>query len=303
MPTRSRSKSAKKKTPKKAAAGMPVDAAMALNVTRMYSMVFFIFTTIFTDQLAAGYGVPVTTKNKIFMVFLGLNGFFAQCATNTFVGRIAHKKTMSLVCFANMCAFAFQGLHQAKREFIDETSFSSAVGMPANMMMFNIAQNVALVAINYMGWVSAGSAMPEAPDFSNVSEMNKFNYVTVGTCVFFGVMSYFMTDTLLEMYKVDPAGDDSAMNFELMKGMGMSLMGNALRTEMVIQGGDKKNAYSNVRAGLFYYMLTLGMMMFQPYAADAMGISAEENMGPRIADFVRNFGVMIWGMSIMTKND
>ena len=145
--------------------------------------------------------------------------------------------------------------------------------------------------------------MPEAPDFSNVSEMNKFNYVTVGTCVFFGVMSYFMTDTLLEMYKVDPAGDDSAMNFELMKGMGMSLMGNALRTEMVIQGGDKKNAYSNVRAGLFYYMLTLGMMMFQPYAADAMGISAEENMGPRIADFVRNFGVMIWGMSIMTKND
>ena len=93
------------------------------------------------------------------------------------------------------------------------------------------------------------------------------------------------------------------MNTELMKGMGIMLLGNALRTEMVIQGGDKANAYSSLRAGLFYYMLTLGMMITQPYAAAAMGISAEDNMGPRVADFVRNFGAFMWGMSILTKHD
>ena len=93
------------------------------------------------------------------------------------------------------------------------------------------------------------------------------------------------------------------MNNELMKGMGVILIGNALRTEMVIQGGDKKNAYSNLRAGLFYYAITLGMMIFQPLASAAMGISAEDNMGPRIADFARNFGAFMWGVSILTKHD
>lgn len=303
-----RSKSARKTPSKKskgkaAAADMPVSASLALNITRFYSMAFFVGTTIFTDQLAAGYGVPVSDANKCMMVFLGLNGFFAQGATNTFVGRLAHKKTMSLVCLANVVTFLLWGLHQAKGEFVDEVAFSTAVGMPANMSYFNIAQNVALVAINYMGWVASGSAMPSKPDFSNVSEMNKFNYVTIATCLFFGVMSYFMTDALFAMYNFDPTGDGAVMNKELMQGMGLSLLGNALRNEMVIQGGDKKNAYSNVRAGLFYYMLTLGMMMFQPFAASAMGMTAEENFAPRVADFVRNFGVMMWGMSIMTKHD
>ena len=140
---RTRSKSNRKSTPKKAkasAANMPVDAALALNITRFYSMAFFIGLTMFTDQFAAAYQVEVSTKNKIFMAFLGLNGFFSQCATNTFVGRIGHKKTMSLTCFANIVVFGLFTLHQTKTEYIDEVPFSTKIGMPASMAVANIVK-------------------------------------------------------------------------------------------------------------------------------------------------------------------
>lgn len=282
---------------------MPVDAKLALTVTNYYAAIFFIGMCYFTDQLAAGYGIEVSEKSKIFMTFVGINGYFSMSATNTFVARIGHKKTMSLTCFANMFAFAFALLWQIKNEFIDAEAFSAKINMDANMAYFNIAQQLTLLALNYMGWVSSGSAVPTVPSFDNVSEMNMFNWSTVATCAFFGVMSFFATDSLMEMYKVSPDGAGAVMNRELMKFMGMLLIGNAVRFVCVIQAGDKKTAYANVRATIFYYLLSLGLWIFQPFAAEKMGISSEENFGPRTFDVIRSFACLMWGISVMVKND
>ena len=204
---RTRSKSNRKSTPKKAkasAANMPVDAALALNITRFYSMAFFIGLTMFTDQFAAAYQVEVSTKNKIFMAFLGLNGFFAQCATNTFVGRIGHKKTMSLTCFANIVVFGLFTLHQTKTEYIDEVPFSD---QDRHACQYGCGQHrpergPRRDQLHGMGLIRLGHAKG-----TRLLERQRHEQVQlpdVATCLFFGVLSYFMTDTLLEMYKVDP---------------------------------------------------------------------------------------------------
>ena len=103
--------------------------------------------------------------------------------------------------------------------------------------------------------------------------------------------------------QVSPDGEGAVMNFQLVKFMGMLLIGNGVRSTFIIQGGDKKTAYANVRATIFYYMLSLGLWIFQPFAAEKMGISAEENFGPRTFDVIRSLACVMWGVSVMVKND
>jgi hypothetical protein len=306
-----RSKSTgKKKSSTKAAAGsdMPVDADLALTICAYYGMAFFIGMTQFTDQLAKGYGIEVSDKSKMFMKFAGANGFFAQVAANRIAARAGNNKTKSLTCLANMIAFGFIMTHQIIGQFFSDQSFSSKIGMDENMEYFNIAQGFVLCSVSYMGWVSSGSAMPSfsVPDFSGMSDQNKFNYATIATCLFFGVMSYYNTDALIEMYLPGQTitGSEGAMMTQLMKFMGMLLLGNAIRFEFQQQAGQSTVSYANLRATLFYYAICLGIFMFNGEAAKSIFGTTDEQMWPaKVADFVRVFGLFMWGTSIMVKQD
>lgn len=310
-----RAKSPAKKTPaksKKAAnkakpAPSMVSAQTAIKVVSWYGMFFFIGLAIFTDKMAALYQVGTTGKSQSFMKFVGLNGMMAVWLTNAFVARVAHKKTMSLTCFANMIAFGMLAVWQFAHSPIvaGENSFSSKIGMPANMEYANVVQQVTLFVLSFMGWKESGSSTMSLPSFKKVSELNKVNYATIGVCLFFGIMTTFFSSTILEGYLPGnkwATEAEGAMCEELIKTMGMLLLGNAIRMEAVIQGGDEDCEYSSVRANSYYYAFALGMSIMN----DANGIAnmdqtMESMMNAKVFDFVRNGGIFVWSVQTLIK--
>lgn len=310
-----RAKSPAKKTPaksKKAAskakpAPSMVSAQTAIKVVSWYGMVFFIGLAIFTDKMAESYQVGTTGKSQSFMKFAGLNGMMAVWLTNAFVARVAHKKTMSLTCFANMIAFGMIGVWQFAHSPIiaGDISFSSKIGMPAMMEYANVAQQVTLFVLSFMGWKESGSSTMSLPSFKKVSELNKVNYATIGVCLFFGIMTTCFSPTILEMYlpgNVWANTAEQAMCAELMKFMGMLLLGNAIRMEAVIQGGDEDCAYSGVRANSYYYAFALGMsIMNDANGISNMGQTMEKLMFAKVIDFVRNGGIFVWSYQTLIK--
>ena len=55
---------------------------------------------------------------------------------------------------------------------------------------------------------------------------------------------------------------------------------------------------------LLRYMMILGFMVFaDTNSTKVFGMEMDAVMPAKIFDFVRNFGMMYWGVGIMTKND
>jgi len=285
---------------------------MSLQIVSMYGMLFFIGMCFWTDKMAEGYGVAAETTTEralAFMKFAGLNGMFYVASQNAFIGRIGHQKTMSLACFGNIVSFAIIFLWQLKSSVIlaGDDAFSVKIGMDENMTYFNLLQQFVLMAVSYMGWVSSGSELPSMPKILSTDHAYFISHVHDFWMWFFGILSFFATDMLLENYKVstESASDgELAFMMELMKFMGMLLIGNGIRAEMVRQGGNTDCAYAANRIAVMYYCLSLGASIFQSASVKHdFGTTAEDWMAPRIFDFLRNFGMMYWAVSVMTKND
>lgn len=263
---------------------------------------------IWTDQMAAGYGMAISGKTKAFMKFAGVNGMFGAAIANTFVARIGHVKTMSLVCFANMFAFGMC-LTQGVLGLVvvaGEDAFSKKVDMDESGQLFNVALMFALCSISYMGWVDTGSAVPTTPDVSKLSDLDTFNFVHACIGFFFGIPAVFMPKILLDQYLPGNTwvGNEEFMCPEIMKMMGMLLIGNGLRAMCTIQGGDGVTAYSHTRANVMWYCTILGFMVMNDVNAEhVFGLDKSATMPARIFDFCRNFAMMFWGVKIMTRND
>ena len=287
---------------------MPVDAKMAIQICSYYAMIFGMGMMIWTDQMAAGYGIEVSDKSKAFMKFTGVNGLVGAAIANTFVARIGHTKTMSLTCFANMFAFGMPLVQSILTTVMvaGENAFSQKVGMDENMQLFNVFVMFALCSVSYMGWVSSGSAMPTKPNVSDLSDLDTFNFVHACIGFFFGLPAMFKPEMLLDQYLPGNTwvGNEQFMCPELMKIMGMLLVGNGLRAICTIQGGDGVTAYSHTRANCMWYMMILGFMVFaDTNSTKVFGMEMDAVLPAKIFDFVRNFGMMYWGVGIMTKND
>ena len=261
---------------------MPVDAKMAIQICSYYAMIFGMGMMIWTDQMAAGYvssetqnmyktkcalltsfptlspsyGIEVSDKSKAFMKFTGVNGLVGAAIANTFVARIGHTKTMSLTCFANMFAFGMPLVQSILTTVMvaGENAFSQKVGMDENMQLFNVFVMFALCSVSYMGWVSSGSAMPTKPNVSDLSDLDTFNFVHACIGFFFGLPAMFKPEMLLDQYLPGNTwvGNEQFMCPELMKIMGMMLVGNGLRAICTIQGGDGVTAYSHTRANCMW---------------------------------------------------
>ena len=243
------------------------------------------------------------------MKFAGINGMIGASLANTMTARLAHTKTMSLVCFANMIAFGMlmtqnimTSVYVAK-----EDAMSAKIGMDENMNLMNIAIMFGLCTVSYCGWVETGSEkLVTLPTWSSLSDLETFNYVHCGIGLLFGVPAVFMPAMLLDNYLPGNVwnGTEEIMCMELMKFMGMLLIGSAIRGICIIQGGDENAPYSHTRANVLWYAMILGFMVFaDTNATKVFCMNMDDVMPAKVFDFVRNFGMFYWGTQTLIKND
>ena len=294
-----------------------VSASTALNATQYLTMMFFIGTNFFPDQMMSGYGMdflscpaakrgapkcdPTSMKSFLFgvMNIFGIQMMLFAVVAAAMKRDGVPKKAQSIACGVTAVAYAFNTVETVLRLFV-------IPGWPAEIdqggMLFNIALFGGMAYLMYTGWVDAGSAKP---DFSAVKDVpnSKFGkpiLAGVALLSFYGIPCVLAGDAFIEWFG---RGDQMAgftppvlfMLSWMFFGIGVNCCTSIVLQLALTSIGDNEVSYKVLRASAFIWFYSFGASS-QSHIVDMLE-SFDDPM--RIFQFVTNFAVLFYQVNTM----
>jgi hypothetical protein len=296
-----------------------VSASTALNATQYLTMMFFIGTNFFPDQMMSGYGMdflscpaakrgapkcdPTSMKSFLFgvMNIFGIQMMLVAGVAAAMKRENVPKKAQSIACLVVTGVYAINVLDTILRLFV-------LSGWPAEIdkggMYFNIALFGGMSYLMYTGWVDSGSAKPDlsaVKDISN-SKFGKPILAGIALLAFYGIPCVLAGDAFVEWFG---RGDQMAgftppvlfMLSWMFFGVGMQcLFSIALQLSLTSMGNDEVS-YKVLRASAFIWMYAFGSSS-KDHIIDLLE-SFDDPM--RVFQFVTNFAVVFYQLNSMAS--
>lgn len=246
-----------------------LDAVTTLKATGWYMFAMSVGMMFFTDKMCDMYQVgEIDAGTKIMMKGLGLQ-MMGAVGANMLTARVNVERVTSLTCFANVIGFALF----AVLGLVSDVPFAAKIGMPKEGVYANVAIWSAIAFLNFNAWKATGSAKFELRSFSNMSKMATANRVhnAIGLMFVAGLLfnKQQMFDTYLKGVEVAPTA--RIFMEQMMQGMGITMLGNAIRSEMILSGDDEECDYALTRWHSMWWMVNMGQTCLQPLLNDQIG--------------------------------
>eukprot|EP00943_MAST-04B_sp_MAST-4B-sp1_P007374 g7374.t1 len=250
----------------------------------------------FTEKLAEGYNLDSVAKNPHVLSLMKGMGAILFIATNSssIANRLEDKKTMSMAAFANflvhvgfivVCYFDLQDF--------------KTMGVPLTGVYVNIGINCVLAYLNYGAWKETGGAVGSPPPFTGQSSLTNCLRVNNGMGLAFGLWALLSHESMLAQYLNDAPtdGDVAVMLKVITRTLGFFLIGNVLKTGVMISSDVADAQYYAVRGSAFYWFFCCGSLTQAGFMKDVWK-SESYNM-----NVVMQFGMFLYATYVMLQED
>ncbi len=264
MPSSRKSSRSASPAKKKAAGGGSVSADKALLATGAWWMTIFMAMLVNPAWLLGMYEVPLDelkadTKDYIsvllWMQSWALWGIGFTMPTFT-VRRDGSAKTKSLMCAANLASLVvFMAIGEWKAY-----AMCTELGMPDKGAHFNRAIMAVLAVVNYFGWKSSGSVMPDLSALKTpLASASSTALCYHGfLCAFFSVMMLVNMDGLFDAYGFKSDGILAKWVAMIFTGIAQSLVGIFITSSCMLSADTKATA-GLVRMLWCFYAMTFAV--------------------------------------------
>lgn len=262
----------------------------------------------FPTKMMEGYkaGTFKGDGNTFFLFAMGIFGLSimgAAVTNSTMMRPSASKKAQGVQCLANFMYWTMFLLSDGSKA-VSGSMPKAFSGDALPQIYGNLGLFAVLAVVNYMGWTSAGSPMPDTSNLVPSGALKTTliaNFVNLG---FFGIGCKFFTETFIDMYVPGVVaginkGSPDAMEaiYLIMSNAGMCMLMNIVSALMVLaaEPGNADTNYRIQRAWLYTNFVYLGMLSRENVVAAATGWPQPMF----VATFVQSFAVTFFSATAL----